>query len=218
MKKNIKILFIGNSLTYYNFLPECARRIFESAGITAECVMLTTGGKCLDFHADQKCVKYNILYGHYDYVVLQGRAGGYDREKFLEGGRKINEWIKAAGSEAILYNVWSLKGRRKKDQEELNEGYAALGAEIGARIAPAGDVWHQCERIHGMCELYRDDGNHPMPAGTYINASTIFYTIAGRERALRLEEGGVFEDYGLTLDQAQKAHKIACRRAAEKNA
>ena len=217
MKKNIRILFIGNSLTYYNFLPECVRRLFEVIDVNADCVMLTTGGKCLDYHADQKCVKYNILYGHYDYVVLQGRAGGFDREKFLDGGRRINEWIKQAGSEVILYNVWSLKGRRKS-QAELNEGNDALAAEIGAKIAPAGNVWHQCERIHGIPELYREDGNHPMPAGTYVNSAAIFYTITERERALRLDEGGVFEDYGLTLDQAQKIHKIACRQSAEKNA
>ena len=44
----IKILFIGNSHTYYNDMPAIAKDIFAAAGLDAEVTMLTQGGKCLD--------------------------------------------------------------------------------------------------------------------------------------------------------------------------
>ena len=82
MKKKIKILFIGNSLTYYNFLPECVRRMLECDGIKSDCVMLTAPGKCLKYHSEHPDTKYNILYGHYDYIVLQGVADGFYADEF----------------------------------------------------------------------------------------------------------------------------------------
>ena len=69
MKKNIRILFIGNSHTYYNNMPQIAKEIFASAGINAEVTMQTEGGKGLLYHCDRKDVIFYI-YGGYDYVVL----------------------------------------------------------------------------------------------------------------------------------------------------
>ena len=72
MMSKIKILFIGNSHTYYNDMPLIAKDIFASAGIEAEITMLTQGGKCLDWHYEQKQTRFNILYGGYD-----TQAGGF---------------------------------------------------------------------------------------------------------------------------------------------
>ncbi len=219
MKKNIKILFIGNSLTYYNYLPCCVSRLFGAEGISADCVMLTTPGKCLKFHSEQAAVRYNILYGKYDYIVLQGVADGFDPESFLEGGRTLfRDYISRTDSSVVLYNAWKLKDRPWSDQETLDSAYLKLAREFGAALAPCGEVWRRARRIHGAPELYAHDKNHPAPAGTYLNSATIFYAITGRERAVRLDEGGVFSDYGIDISTARKMHAIACRAAAEARA
>ena len=219
MKKKIKILFIGNSLTYYNFLPECVRRMLECDGIKSDCVMLTAPGKCLKYHSEHPDTKYNILYGHYDYIVLQGVADGFYADSFLEGGRKIiREFINKTDSKAVLYNVWKLKNAPWSDQEELDRAYRTLAAESGALLAPCGAVWKKARRIHGVPNLYDPDNNHPSRVGTYVNAATIVYSITGRERAARLDGEGVYRDYGLDLDTARKIHAIACKKALEARA
>ena len=211
MKNNLKILFVGNSLTYYNFMPNAVKAMFEAAGISAECVMVTASGKCLDYQATAADVKYNILYGNYDYIIIQGKAGGFETEPFLAGGEKImKELVAKTDSKPILYNVWCLKGHMK-DQKILDDAYAELSRRTGAPVAPAGRVFHRARRIHGIPELYREDGNHPTAAGTYVVAAAVFYAITKRDRAIRLPDSdGYYEKSGLTLSQAEKIHAIAC--------
>ena len=70
----MRVLFIGNSHTYYNDLPERFRQICVSEGVPVEVTMLAHGGKGLDFHRNEPEVRFNILYGNYDWVVLQHLA------------------------------------------------------------------------------------------------------------------------------------------------
>ena len=70
----MRILFIGNSHTYYNDMPEIFARICRRNGIDTEITMITHGGKGWDFHVKEPEVQFNIRYGGYDAVVLQHTA------------------------------------------------------------------------------------------------------------------------------------------------
>lgn len=216
MKKNVKILFVGNSLTYVNYAPEMVRRFFEAAGITAECVMLTQGGKCMDFHVKSSQVSYNILYGHYDYVVLQGKASDFDPESFVVNGKQIyDNWISKTSAKPVMYVAWCLRGQKDR-QPMMTAAYVELAKQTDAIIAPVGEAWQKVMRLRPAPEIYAPDGNHPTKAGTYLAAATIFYAIAGRDRTLRLHEGeGLYTECGLDLKTATAINRIACEKAKE---
>ncbi len=218
MKKNIKILFIGNSLTYYNDLPEVVRRFFEEIEVNAECVLLSMGGKCLDFHASSRQVSYNIRCGHYDYIVLQGKVTGFDPKLFVESGKSIcDNYIFNTDSKTVLFMPWALKGRRK-DQPVFTEAYKNLCEYAHGIMAPVGEAFLKVQRMRPAPVLYEKDANHPSIVGSYLAAATIFYAITGRDRMLRLpEEGGIYTEQGIDRPTAMALNRIACEKAKEFN-
>ena len=211
MKKKIEILFIGNSLTYYNLLPLCVKRFFAQAGIEARCVMQTCGGKCLDYHCGRGDTEMNVKYGGFDYVVLQGKATGFDPEAFVPAGEKIiKDLIIPAGSVPVLYMAWSLKGD-PAGQIPMTAAYDKLAELTGARVAPAGNIWRSAMKLRPAPELYMPDGNHPTPAGTYLAAACVFYAISERDRILPVPENGFFKEYGIDRATAEKMNRLALR-------
>lgn len=208
----LRILFIGNSHTFYNDLPKIAKDIFAQGGIDAEVTMLTQGGKCLEYHYSQRDTRFNILYGNYDYVVLQSKASGFEPEPYLEYGKKIyDEFISKTSAKPVIYMVWSNRGK-KKDQPTITNASVELGEYMGASIAPVGEVWQSTLRCRSAPELYREDGNHATPTGSYLAAATIFYAITGRRRAIRIaEDGEPHSSLGIDAKTAAAINVIACR-------
>ena len=72
----MRTLFIGNSHTYYNDMPHIFAEICKENGVDMQVTMLTKGGMGLDYHAANEQTRFNILFGDYDYIILQHVAGG----------------------------------------------------------------------------------------------------------------------------------------------
>lgn len=196
--KNYNILFIGNSYTYYNDMPEVIfKGITESAGYDFTVKQLTKGGWDLVrsgsdddelgalVDAELKAVKY-------DFVVIQEQSTNpaLDPGKFYDGARAVYAKVKENGATPILYSTW---GRKKghyvlEDNGLTNEtmtwkiaaAYDAIGSELGADVAHVGlafyDVYTQ--DIKGL-DIYDADLTHPSYKGSYLAALTIFAKITG---------------------------------------
>ena len=83
---------------------------------------------------------------------------------------------------------------------------------MNGRVAPAGEVWQTVLRRRPAPELYREDGNHATPTGSYLAAASIFYAITERRRALRVNEGDEpHTRLGIDEKTASAIHTIACR-------
>ena len=80
----MRILFIGNSHTYYNELPRIVRELLVRAGQQAEVVMQTEGGKNLLYHCRHHDVLFNIRHGNYDFIVLQDCATNFSETNFAK--------------------------------------------------------------------------------------------------------------------------------------
>lgn len=212
----MKILFIGNSHTYYNDLPQMVKELFAATGVKVHVTMSTEGGKCLSYHCDRKDVKFNIRYGEYDAVVLQGKATDFDPADFLAAGMKLYEnALSTVPAHRVLYMIWAHR-HTPGHQSVIRQGYTELAKAIGADIAPAGEVWYQL--IHETPELidqfFRPDGNHATPLGSYLAATTLFYTLSGRKRPINVKEGDE-PSARLGIDPAlcRRIHKAACALA-----
>ncbi len=212
----MKILFIGNSHTYYNDLPRMVKELMEYTGVRTHVTMSTEGGKGLIYHCDRKDVNFNIRYGDYDVVVLQDKATNFNPDDFKEGGRALMQnSLGACPARRVLYMIWARRMEKEK-QAIITKGYCELGEEIGATVAPAGEVWHKILRQSPDWEerLYRPDGNHATPLGSYLAATTLFYAITGRCRPIVLKEGAQPSTrLDIDLDTARRIHKEACAMA-----
>ncbi|MBQ7320742.1 MAG: SGNH/GDSL hydrolase family protein [Clostridia bacterium] len=209
----MKILFIGNSHTYYNGVPQLVKELLEYTGVHTHVTMSTEGGKGLLYHCNREDVNFNIRYGGYDAVVLQDKASHFNADEFKEGGRTlVRNSLGDSPARRVLYMIWARRDE-KELQEHITRSYVELGEEIHAAVAPAGEVWHKMLRESPELEdqLYHPDGNHAKPLGSYIAATTLFYAITDRKRPIAIKEGAEPSTrLGLDVETVRRIHKEAC--------
>lgn len=170
----MKVLFIGNSHTYYNDMPHMFVEICRERHKEVEVTMLAHGGKGWDFHVEEPEVRFNILYGGYDAVILQHVAHPMgDLEVMNECGKKLIEWVREAGARPILYMTWTTKADGEKAQEAMSRAYRRLEQETGCELAPVGERWWKYHREHPEEEMYAKDGRHASEIGSRVAAATI---------------------------------------------
>lgn len=125
-KRTLRILFIGNSHTYFNDMPAMVAEKARKAGFDCEVTMIAHGGWYLEQHVQEPDVRFNILYGHYDYVVLQEFSHPFGpEEKFFGAVRTLNQWIREAKSKPVIYMTWA-----RKEEQEVQPRMTAANKQI----------------------------------------------------------------------------------------
>ena len=173
----MKVLFIGNSHTYFNDMPALFKSICGQHGVDAHVVMLTKGGMGLDYHLKQEQTRFNIRYGGYDYVVLQHTAHPMgDLTVMHDAACALVKLVREAGSTPVFYQTWAKKGD-EAFQSTMSGVYNDLGKELSVPVAPVGDTWQAYRLAHPEEELYWTDGEHASPEGSALAARVILETI-----------------------------------------
>ena len=174
---NLKVLFIGNSHTFVNDMPALFSEAARRDNIRCDVVMCTGSGWHLSQHVKEPDIRFNILHGHYDYVVLQEYTHPFGPEKSMhEAVAKLGEWIRAAGSTPVMYMMWAKKGH-PEEQAELTNAYTSCAKEINALLAPVGVEWWKLLAEKPDLDLYRSDGEHASLKGSTLAADIIWKTI-----------------------------------------
>ncbi len=172
-KKNLRILFIGNSHTYYNDMPLLAERELEQAGCTCEVTMLAHPNWYLAQHAEEAEARFNILFGRYDYVILQEYAHPFGpEEKFFDAVRALAALIREAGSTPVIYMPWARKNEPEA-QPRMTAAHRKIAEEAGALLVPVGEEWWGYRESRPGLEMYAEDGAHASPAGSRFAAAMI---------------------------------------------
>ena len=125
-KRHLRVLFIGNSHTYYHSLPEWFARMASEDGYECDVTMLAHPGWYLHQHVKEPEVRFNIEYGHYDYVVLQEHSHPFDDiPGYIEAATTLAGWIREAGSRSKCMMKMGLM-RLKVELNLLRRLYGAL--------------------------------------------------------------------------------------------
>ena len=185
IKKNIKVLFIGNSHTYMNDMPALFSHIYEkTVGYKADTVMLAFSGKELEWHLKEyMSLRYNILYGKYDFCIIQQAAHPFPpEENTLNDCKKIIELCKKVNTIPILYMTWAEKAH-PENQKKMIDTYVKVSKETGALLAPIGVVWKKVQEKYPEIELYHKDGSHASTYGDALISAVFVKTITGKKPA-----------------------------------
>lgn len=204
-----RVLFVGNSFTYYNNVPAMLEALGRDAGFEIATRMIVFGGATLQGHWDAGEAPRSIREGHWDYVVLQEQSSlgvpflvnGIpritDSAKFHAAARLFDGEIKKAGARTVFLLTWSAK-TAPDEQAALDYAHMTIAKELGAMVAPVGDAWRKAGEERPKLDLYFADGSHPGPAGSYLAASVLYATLLGKSPAglVRKIQGTPIDDTG----------------------
>ena len=175
------VLFIGNSMTYYNTLCNVVQGIARRKGHNIKCSAATNGGKDLIYNAKADNVVTAIKKGGYEVVVLQDIVGSFDSDRLMEGAGDIISVIKKYNPNAqiIFYEPWPIQSTLTGKYSMLpyfTDGYVQAAKKFQAQLDPVGESFYDIYVNHGL-NYYCKDGKHPQPLGTFTAAATIYYTL-----------------------------------------
>ncbi|MBT3198484.1 MAG: SGNH/GDSL hydrolase family protein [Phycisphaerales bacterium] len=185
-KKTIRVLFVGNSYTYGNKLPQVVAAMARADKTVApmEVKMVASGGKNLIWHSQNKTTLDAIAEG-WDYVILQDQSltPTLMPQRTRKGAAVLDAAIKKAGAKTMFFMTWQRKPtpellKKYPDMHKRNsETYMSVARELKAAVAPVGYAWKAATDANPNCPLYTKDNSHPSRAGTYLAACVFYSTI-----------------------------------------
>lgn len=177
----MKVLFLGNSHTFFNDMPELFARFAEkTTGEKPEVVMLAYPGRDLDWHRKEYfAMRFNLMHGGYDYCIIQQAAHPYPPiESTLKTGAEIIDLCHRCGVKPVVYMTWAEK-RFPENQQKMIDTCEKLASENNALLAPIGSVWQSVLQSRPDIELYHTDGEHAGPYGDFLIASVFCKLLTG---------------------------------------
>jgi hypothetical protein len=174
-----EVLFIGNSYTYVNDLPNLVKQIALSFGDTLIHDSSTPGGANFNGHSSSAQTLTKINQQQWDYVVLQAQSQEPAFSPF-----------QVSCTEPIFFMTWGRKYGDQQNcqnyppictyqgmQQRLRESYLEMAFTDSATCAPVGMAWKKSIDIDSTLNLYTADNSHPSIYGSYLAACTFYATI-----------------------------------------
>jgi hypothetical protein len=179
---DLRVLFLGNSLTQFNDLPGLVADIADAADgprVTTEAVDF--GGASLEDLWNQGDALAAIDRGGWDVVVLQQGPSALPESQvlLLRDAKRFAERIRAAGGRPALYMVWPPLDR-SDDWDGVTQSYTAAAGSVDGLLFPAGEAIREALRRKPTLELLAADHFHPTPTGSYLVALVIYAGLTGR--------------------------------------
>ena len=177
----MKVLFLGNSHTFFNDMPELFARFAEkTTGEKPEVVMLAYPGRDLDWHRKEYfAMRFNLMHGGYDYCIIQQAAHPYPPiESTLKTGAEIIDLCHRCGVKPVVYMTWAEK-RFPENQQKMIDTCEKLASENNALLAPIGSVWQSVQQSRPDIELYHTDGEHAGSYGDFLIAAVLCKLLTG---------------------------------------
>ena len=194
----VRILFIGNSLTYVNNLPGMVKALSDSIGAPlTQTAAVAFPDYALEDHWNSGQARTTLEQGGWTHVIMQQGPSALpeSRQNLLQWVVPFDQAIRQQGGQPGMYMVWP-SSARDFDFDRVSETYRLAAEAIDGALYPAGDAWRAAWRRDASLQLYGGDGFHPSVMGTYLAAITITAMIhqrspVGMPATIRIPEGTV---------------------------
>eukprot|EP00756_Hemistasia_phaeocysticola_P052099 Hpha_TRINITY_DN27297_c0_g1::TRINITY_DN27297_c0_g1_i1::g.140795::m.140795 len=177
----LRVLFVGNSFTTRNNLPEMVKTLAHPVA-HVETEVLSAGGASLRQHlnsglearireADEKGEPFGAVVLQ-EQSTLPWKNPKRFKENVQEAAATIRRTARAPAPQIILYGTWGQRDHPKQFKP-LEEQYKQAAKDARAILAPVGLLWHLLvKRLHYCAKLwlYDADGSHPTVVGSAFAA------------------------------------------------
>ncbi len=219
------VLFIGNSYTNVNNLPQLVKDLALSVNDTLIFDNHTPGGAQMQQHANSAAAHQKIKSQQWDHVVLQSQS---QEPSFNQ--MQVQQWVYPYATQLcdsirannncarpIFYRTW---GRKNGDASNcptapwlctyagmdsaLAFSYRKMANDNDAWLSPVGDLWKYLRTNHPGIELYSPDESHPSLAGSYAAACCFYSVIFQKNPGLLTFKSSLSTTDAQTIRQACK--------------
>lgn len=177
-----RMLFVGNSLTYWNDLPLIVQALADSAGGASLAVMMVAFPDFnLDDHRARGTAERAIALGGWEVVVLQQGPSSLpeNRAQLRASVGVLSGEIRAVSATPALYSVWPQSSRRA-DFDAAIESYRLAAQDVSGLLFPVAAAWLAAWERDPALALYSPDGLHPSTAGSYLAALVMYGVLYDR--------------------------------------
>ena len=199
-----RFLLIGNSFTFFHRgIDKELKGLAPSSRVSR----IAAAGYTLEDHWNDGEAAREIREGDWTYVVLQEQSQRpvVDWQSFYKFSREFDIVIRESGAETVLLMTWerpdSVAGG--VTTASLASAYDAVGAQLGAGVAPAGQAFARSLLQKPDLPLVSQDG-HPTEAGTYLAACILYGVILQRTPV-----GNSYVGPGVAKDDAAFLQQVA---------
>lgn len=176
-RPGLRVLFVGNSTTYYNDMPELVQKLAagDKGARPLFAVYYTAPGWSLRSASRDEGLSDLLDEIRWDAVVLQEHgeraSASLDRQRreTVPFARDLADRATASGARTIVFMNWYARS------------YVDLASQLGVPAAPASVVWLEAQRRRPSLNLLASDGRHPNLAGSYLFACVFYAALTGRD-------------------------------------
>jgi hypothetical protein len=192
--EKIKILFIGNSLTFQNKMPTIFKGIAILNGKKVYVEDCAKAKETIFGHSNRDEVKKAIESQDWDYVIIQGSSREFLKDssiihhKTLPALERIIAMIQKNNpyTKMLFYMTWGYRDGYKpikgsntflKMANKINSQYLNLSKKYNIGVVPVGMAWKDSRIRRRDVNLYFKDGIHPSLKGSYLTAFCFYAAI-----------------------------------------
>lgn len=182
---DVRILFVGNSLTAFNNLPGLVATIAQAAGHSVEALGLVAPNYSLEEHW-RSGVPERIRALRPDVVVFQQGPSSLreSRVHLLAWTDSFAPVVREAGAEVAFLMVWP-ELERAYVFDAVRDSYKAAADRAQGTFIPAGEAWRRLVPQTGSPDPvdgpfpYGQDGFHPSFEGSVLAAYVVVRSLFG---------------------------------------
>ena len=217
-----KVLFVGNSFTYYNdslhnHLGGLIRAgdLFKPGKTRIRALLIS--GSALDEH--RAGIAGLVKPEAFDVVLMQDHSVGpinpESYEVFRSATLDMSKLIRSRGAEPILWMTWPYAGRPEMT-DQLFRAYSVVADEANVRMIPVGLAFERVNKTYPEINLYSKDVlkfnesgevqykkaiKHPSLAGTYLSACVFYAFLYQNTPVNSFYDAGLDSSIALTLQK-----------------
>jgi len=191
----MNVLFLGNSYTYYNDLPELFRTLCAENGKNIQVFSVTAPGRRLEenLSQDQHALQLDTLLQerHYDLCILQEQSvlPMVYFDAYLNALTQLRKRMEHHVDQFLLYATWGRKeGEQFLQENHLNNpqmtamlysAFSSVSKLTGIPLSPVGLHFHDLYASDQGPDLYDPDKTHPSYAGSCLAALVHYKAVFG---------------------------------------
>ena len=203
--KSQNILFVGNSLTYTNNMPQIIEYLGKQNGVVIKTESICLPNYAIIDHINDGNLQKLLNKKQFDYLLIQQGPSSQEegRRMLVEDGAKMKALANKHNIKLGYFMVWP-SVKYYFTFNKVIENHEVAAKKNNALLFPVGKIWKAYNANEELENLYSFDNFHPSKTGSFLAALTIFHKLNPEKNLKELN----FKDYSQWISNQASFQKM----------